>query len=120
MNLKRGVPVIMNDVDAPEARLVAVLTSYDDARGVWHARYLSTFPHRARCSSHSWTPTPIAAFGVRLELDGFRFRCVPTGEPCRATYDDGKPRSWQDRAPERWQQIRVKAAAFLVEPEATP
>lgn len=111
--LKRGQAVIMNDVDAPETRLVAVLTHYDAKTGTWFARYLSTYPHRVKCASCSWTPTPIETFGVRLERDGFQFRCVPTGEPSRAKYEDGVPRSWQDRNPERWHQVRVKSAALL-------
>lgn len=107
--LRRGMFVILNDVDAPEARMVAVLTSYNDLVGFWRARYLSTFTHRATCIAQLWTPTPLETFGVRLVFAGDRYQCIPIG-PSRAAYEDGKPRRWQDRCPGRWHPLRDGAA----------
>jgi hypothetical protein len=113
MNLRRGTPVIIMDCEEPSARMVSVLTRYDYRKGIWHALYLSTYPSLKDCYTGSWTPTPIADFGVALEVDGSRFRCVPTGEASRATYRDGKIRHWQDRYGNDWRDMRPKAAAVL-------
>lgn len=111
--LRRGMPVILMDCEAPEARMVAVLTRYDDELGRWYATYLSTFPFMARCFTSSWTPTPISDFGIRIEVDGDQFRCVPTGEPSRATYKDGRLRQWQDRQGVHWRPMRPLAVKSL-------
>lgn len=111
--LKRGTPVIIDDFDEPSARMVAVLTRYDDHAGIWRALYLSTYPHRLDCATSN-VPTPITDFGMTLEVDAGVYRCVPTGEPCRATYRDGRPRQWQDRFGEdRWWEMRQRAFAEL-------
>lgn len=96
--LKRGQLVIMNDIDCPEAKLVAVLTRFDDKKGIWHARYLAKATSRTKCYSSGALggPTPLADFGVRVEFSGEFFAVVPTGNPSVATYRDGKPRTWQD------------------------
>lgn len=122
--LRIGVPVIINDCDAPEARLVAVLTRYDAKEGIWHAEYLSTYPHMRNCYTDR-RPTPISEFGMRLEWDGRSYRCVPTGGPCIAKYHDGVPRNWQDRQPNRWWASRVSRRVLSVDrpresAEATP
>jgi hypothetical protein len=63
MGLTRGTYVIMNDVDCPEGKLVAVLTRYDDRAGVWHALYLSTATNMAAPQGErtlrtaKWRPT---------------------------------------------------------------
>ena len=107
MLLSRGTPVIINDADAPEARLVAVLTRYDADRGIWFARYLSTWTNMLVCYTGD-EPTPIARFGVRLEWKGESYRCVPTGEPSTAVYRDGVPRRWQERNPDKFWQSRAR------------
>jgi hypothetical protein len=106
--LKRGTLVIVNDCDAPEARLVAILTSFDARAGQWRARYLSTFPYRALCCADE--PTPVADFGVLIEFSGDRFRCLQV-RPSAARYRDGKPRAWQDRNPGAWRELRSSATA---------
>lgn len=108
--LKRGDYVIMNDVDCPEARLVAVLTRYDDTKGVWHALYLATYTNMA--APYGTRPTPLADFGMAVEWEWNEYRVVPTGEPCTATYRDGKPRQWQDRFGPRTWEARGKAIRF--------
>lgn len=105
--LKRGTLVILNDCDAPEARMVAVLTSYNSREGYWHARYLSTFPNMTRCTTTQ--PTPVADFGVLVEFRGDEFRCVQVRASV-ARYRDGVPRRWQDYRGSRWLKMRSAAA----------
>jgi len=93
MGLKCGEYVIINDYDCPNARLVAVLTCYDDKTGFWRALYLSksttmTAPYGER-------PIPLKDFGRAVEWHGSQYRVVETGQPCTATYRDGKSRQWQ-------------------------
>lgn len=109
--LRIGVPVIINDCDAPEARMVAVLARFDARQGLWHARYLSTFPHNAKCSGYR--PTPLCDFGVAIEVDGAGFRCTRTGIS-RATYPDGAPRDWQDRTGREWWTARPGVADLIL------
>lgn len=105
MSLTRGTYVIMNDVDCPEARLVAVLTRYDDVKGVWHALYLATYTNMI--APYGQCPTPLSAFGKKVEWKQDEYRVVSTGEPCTATYKDGRPRRWQDCFGEdRWWEAR--------------
>lgn len=113
MNLRRGTPVIIMDCEEPSARMVSVLARYDDKKGTWFGLYLSTFPNMTLCHTTSWTPTPIADFGMMLEVNGNQFRCVPSGKPSRATYEDSKPRKWQDRFGDRWWDTRPNAPALL-------
>jgi hypothetical protein len=105
--LTRGTYVIMNDCDAPEARMVAVLTRYDDQRGIWHALYLST--HTNMAAPYGPQPTPLSKFGKTVEWRWNEYRVVDSGEPCTATYRDGAPRNWQDYRGERWWEARGKA-----------
>jgi hypothetical protein len=110
--LTRGTYVIMNDCDAPEARMVAVLTRYDDVRGIWHALYLATYTNMA--APYGPQPTSLSAFGQTVEWKWDEYRVVSTGEPRTATYRDGKPRQWQDRFGEdKWWPARKKAVKFL-------
>lgn len=112
MSLTRGTYVIMNDVDCPEAMLVAVLTRYHDKTGIWHALYLAKATNMA--APYGPDPTPLDRFAQRVEWGpGFdTFRVVPTGQPVTAQYSDGKPRQWQDRrgGPELWWPARRAAA----------
>lgn len=111
MSLTRGTYVIMNDVDCPEAMLVAVLTRYDDKRGIWHALYLAKATNMA--APYGTHPTPLHHFAQRVEWcdDYDAFRVVPTDEPVTATYRDGKSRRWQDRGGEdKWWPARRAAA----------
>lgn len=106
--LTRGTYVIMNDVDCPEAKLVAVLTRHDDVRGVWHALYLSDKTNMV--APYGRQPTPLSAFGKAVEWKWNEYRVVSTGAPCTATYRDGEPRKWQDYYGEdRWWTARGKA-----------
>lgn len=114
MSLTRGTYVIMNDVDCPEAMLVAVLARYDDKTGIWHAIYLANATNMAR--PYGATPTPIERFAQRVEWGPLfnEFRVVPTGGEVSAKYRDGRPRQWQDRrgGSERWWPARRLASDF--------
>lgn len=118
--LLRGTPVIINDVDCPQAKLVAVIRGYDAKRGVWKADYLSTRTNMQRCwsSGELGGPTPLAEFGMRVELDDTRqsFRVISTGAEPTAKYRDGKQRNWQDYDGERcWWPTRKAAVRLLTE-----
>ena len=108
--LTRGTYVIMNDIDCPEARLVAVLTRYDDIKGIWRALYLAAYTNMS--APYGPGPTPISAFGKGVEWSGDAYRVVDTGQPVTATYRDGKPRSWQDRCGDRYWSGRKAAIEF--------
>lgn len=110
--LTRGTYVIMNDTDCPEGMLVAVLTWYDDKRGIWHALYLASATNMA--APYGMMPTPLDRFAQRVKWgpDFKTYRVVPTNAPVTAEYKDGKPRAWQDRkgGAERWWTARKSAA----------
>lgn len=112
MSLRRGTYVIMNDVDCPEAMLVAVLTRFDDKTGIWHALYLAKATNMA--APYGTDPTPLSKFAQRVEwgAEFETFRVVPIDAPVTATYRDGKPRAWQDRCggANRWWPARKAAS----------
>lgn len=112
MSLVRGTYVIMNDVDCPEAKLVAVLRRYDDKTGIWHAYYLAQATNMAE--PYGTAPTPISKFGRTVKWDGDTYRVIESGEPVTATYRDGKPRQWQDYHGDRPWAARRKAVAFCL------
>ena len=109
--LKRGTPVIINDVDCPEGRLVAVMRNYDEKEGLWYALYLSDSTNMKVCCTDR-EPTPLAHFGVWIEWDGDKYHCVQK-VPSTAFYYDGEPRAWQDRRRDVWWTARRKARALL-------
>lgn len=107
--LTRGTYVIMNDIDRPAAMLVAVLTRYDDKRGIWHALYLAKATNMA--APYGPAPTPIERFARRVEwMEGHEaFRIVSMQVEARAKYRDGRSRQWQD-GDNRWWLARTAAA----------
>lgn len=117
--LTRGQLVIMNDIDCPEAKLVAVLTRFDDKKGIWHARYLAKATSRTKCYSSGALggPTPLDDFGVAVEFVGEFFRAVPTGKPSVAKYRDGVPRSWQDYSAGALHAVDAVSRSKIVELE---
>jgi hypothetical protein len=110
----------MNDVDCPEAKLVAVLTRYDDRKGIWHALYLSKRTNMA--APYGPNPKPLSDFGKRVEwkFELGEYRVVDDGGPCIATYDDGKPRAWQDHSRVEWWQARPRAMKAIAGMGTTP
>jgi hypothetical protein len=102
--LTPGTPVIINDFDCPDGRLIAVITRCDSKNKLFRARYLSEYPSMIYCTSDGGLgfPTPIEDFGVNLEWnDEGKYRAVPNGHPSVALYRDGKPRKWHEPHP-KW------------------
>lgn len=95
--LQRGTPVIIDEIDAPDGRTVAILMKKSKS-GYWKARYLSTFPSMIYCSGYN--PIPIADFGVELDwLDNNTYRVIKNGKPLIAIYSDGETRAWSEPYP---------------------
>jgi hypothetical protein len=97
--LRPGLPVIIDEFDAPQAQTIAILTEQNAESGAWYARYLSTKVRMEMCwaspGPHSCI-TPIADFGMKLEwLDDHTYKVSPTGLDSVASYHDGKPRKWE-------------------------
>ena len=93
-----GMPVILNDMDRPCTRLVAIVKSIEQpntvSSGIVHARYLTTNTMMKDCSSLLAHTTPLEAFGVELVIVGSQVYGHIIG-PSQATYRNGKPREWQ-------------------------
>lgn len=96
--LKVGCCIIMNDVEQPCAKLIAVVTEIDVDSVV--AKYLSGAkelkPYRKGCLNQIENVTPVGRFGVSVKYGDGQYWCEVVGEST-ATYRDGKPRQWQDR-----------------------
>lgn len=113
-----GQCVILNDVDQPCTKLVAVVTNI--ANGCVYAVYLSPDINVGRtktgkCSSPIMYVTPLNAFGVRIWRQGNAYRCVPDQTlPITAEYPDRKPRVWQERHEPYWRPARVGMLQPLV------
>lgn len=95
-----GHCVIVNDLEKPGGKLVSVIVAVDADK--IHTKYLNADPsltqyNRSGVSSRRETVTPCGHFGVevRINKDGI-YWCAPVSES-RATYEDGTPRSWQER-----------------------
>lgn len=95
--LRVGCCVIMNDLEQPCAKLIAVVVAIngDDVK----CRYLRDAdvlkPFRKGCVNHVRTITPVGTFGVCVKALGNEYWCEVV-EESSATYQDGKPRRWQD------------------------
>lgn len=110
--LLRGTPVIIEDTDRPESKMVACLIGYDADKGVWRASYLSSSARLRTCWAEH-RPTPIADFGVRAIICADQYRIVPTGLESIATYRNGEPREWQEITPSPLVRTRPDAFALL-------
>jgi hypothetical protein len=93
-----GDCVILNDVEQPCARLIGVVVSVDD--GYVKTKYLNADEsfssyNRRGCLSRRAVVTHLEDFGVRLRVTGVSYWCEVVGEST-ATYEDGKPRKWQE------------------------
>ena len=101
-----GHCVILNDIEQPYGRLIAVIMEMQG--NIAFCNYLNA---DSRLSSFNkklgmivnpeeWNTTPVSKFGVEVSYcpeDG-SYCCNRIGESV-ATYQDGKPRQWQERAP---------------------
>jgi hypothetical protein len=99
-----GHCVIINDIEAPEGRMVSVIT---DIKGdVVTTKYLNSlrlfdsYNRRGVCNRRC-TVTPVGKFGVSVRVSSDRkYWCEVVGTSS-ATYLDGTPRKWQEQQPVR-------------------
>lgn len=91
-NMKPGTLIILNDVDCPQADLIAVVL--DEGR----AQYISLRLQHWGPVEVSDLATPIEAFGVGVDLEVARLVTHFRHEGY-ATYPDGRRRTWQQNIP---------------------
>lgn len=111
-----GHCVILNDAERPCGKHLAVVTSIE-GKGInskVFCKYLASGREfnpfnklndgKGMRSLFNEELTPVGKFGVQviLEANGF-YHCQRVSEP-KATYRDGKPRSWQE-----WETRKYKA-----------
>lgn len=93
-----GDLVILNSFDAPTAMMVCVVVK-DDGK-FYHCKYLNAdsrfdaYSNPAMMTSLDYA-TKLADFGVKLRAHNGRYWCEVIGKS-KATYEDGRPRSWQE------------------------
>ncbi len=105
---------ILNDYDAPQARMLVVVYGRENARrwsyiGDMNAGHLGTYP----LNMPQWF-TPLSRFGVAAVMlpDG-RLRLTQLTISA-ATYQDGKPRNWQGAAVEETIHVRKHLAGEVI------
>jgi len=100
--IKRGHCVIVNDIDAPCSKLVAVVIEVEGDIVV--ARYLAaSVDFKRSCRNQANVVTPVEHFGYRVDHDRGHFRCSADATlQERAKYPDGEPRRWQDWSRVDW------------------
>ncbi len=103
-----GNCIILNDVEMPSGKLVAVITEMNSDS--FYCKYLNADSQLSsynkgkgmliRLDGSLHRPTPVGRFGVRVLYDKTLrlYQCEKVGESS-ATYKDGKPRSWQEFQP---------------------
>lgn len=96
-----GHCVIVNDMDRPSQKLVAVVVRVE---GEWaYCKYINAAPYLDEYekgggikSSAARGLTPVGQFGVRVFVDAHAGRYVTeVFGRSRAVYPDGRPRAWQ-------------------------
>ena len=89
-----GDLVIFGDFDRPSADMIACVMKIEN--GVVHGEYLSERSRRldSRPAGPPESVTLVERFGVRAEVLPDWIVVKPIG-PSKATYRDGRPRSWQ-------------------------
>lgn len=110
-----GHCVILNDAERPCGKHLAVVASIE-GRGInskvfckylASGRELTSFNKlnggKGMRSLFNEELTPVGKFGVQVILEDGFYHCERVSEP-KATYRDGKPRSWQE-----WETRRYKA-----------
>lgn len=113
--LRRGMPVIVDDRDAPCTKMIAVLTFYNPGTQCWRARYLATYTKSITCHADGefGYPTPLAVFGKRILIhEDNSYSTEDTDWPCSARYKSGNPRGWFDDKTIR-QEARLPVLEFL-------
>ena len=95
--LKPGCCVVINDVEQPCAKLIAVVKEIvgSSVTAVYLRDGKELKPYRNGFHGRTETVTPISRFGVKVLIDDGLYWCEVVGDST-ATYEDGKPRRWQD------------------------
>lgn len=110
-----GHCVIINDVDCPEGKLVAVVSDVQPDRVT--AMYLSEDVGMLTCSAKPRLVTPVEHFGVRVVVSGRSYCCTPdsTLEHIAKYPDlDREPRYWQERKPPRQHHAKIQPLSLAV------
>lgn len=107
-----GMPVIINNVDRPCTRLVAVITNIDNDTGIVHAEYLCKETLMAQCSSQAYRVTPLSEFGVTLIIEKGEMKCDPV-KKSTAMYPDGGHRKWQEEEYGKRHKVRPDVVSLL-------
>lgn len=110
---------ILNDIEAPTARMLVVITEVrnpDDVRCKYlnAATEFTAFNRGGGMSLEIDVFTPVERFGVRVLVDeSGTYWCESVGEST-ATYRDGKPRQWQDRGFRHTARMDLLGLALLL------
>jgi hypothetical protein len=113
-DLKVGCCVILNELEQPCSKLIAVVWKIES---VLICRYLCDWDHlkpffRNGVRSAVHEATTVGHFGVSVKFEDGRYWCEQSGESI-ATYDDGKPRYWQEEfGVKRTADVRVAYLAL--------
>lgn len=114
VRLETGMPVIVNHTDQPCTRLVAVITGFSERRNPV-MQYLNAQLDHSAMEMDFDSVTSLEAFGVALSVDanlGVYGAVEVPGAPCVATYQNGKPRYWQQRYSDaQWCEYRPEVLA---------
>lgn len=101
LRLRVGELVILNDMEQPCGKLVAVITAASEAGDLHQWKYINADP---QLDSYNEQPgfidmspaTRLEDFGVVIHAHNTEYWCEQRYES-KATYKDGKPRAWQER-----------------------
>ncbi len=115
-----GHCVILNHVDQPCAKLVAIIVKRD-TDGFFYAKYLNKelqHINGGRPVRVYGDATPVGEFGVEVLADMEKYWCKQIAGS-RATYSDGKLRCWQDTNPDAYYKP-LQALLFIKTPSGEP
>jgi len=86
--------VIVNTFDRPMSALIARVVRVDELSIA--AEYCNIAGYGVMDGVTE--ATPVADFGMSVEVEDGYYRAVPNGTPYVAVYKDGSPRKWQEEA----------------------
>lgn len=111
--IRIGMPVIINYMDRPCTRLIAIIIRVDPKDNMAYARYLTTGTKITACYGPLIGVTPLSQFGVDIVLEGSQVRGVQRRLTV-AAYRDGKPRAWQPEEDGELHSVRPEAYRLLL------
>lgn len=100
-----GHCVIINDIEAPEGRMVSVVV--DIRIGQVVTKYLNRRKefdsyNKHGVESRKLTVTPVGKFGVEVKVDSDGTYWCESVSESSAAYSDGRKRYWQESTPIRY------------------